>query len=109
MEVLAYIDQINQTTEVQELVEQFGPQLQNLTHEDKLGFRALLSTYTYLLGTKEEWALLGSVLDETPVQPSEELEEAIAILEEVDPDAAEGLIEALTAQLRHANAHQGGH
>jgi hypothetical protein len=52
---------------------------------------------------------LGAVLEETPVQPSEELEEAIAILEEVEPDAAEGLIEALTAQLRHANVHQGGH
>jgi len=108
MEVLSYIDQINQTADVQELIEQFGSQLQKLTHEDKLGLRALLSTYNYLLETKEEWALLRAVLDETPVQPSKELDEAIAILEEVDPDAAEGLIEALTAQLRHENARRGG-
>lgn len=108
MEVLACIDPIDRTADVEELVEQFGPRLQKLTREDRLGLRALLSTYNYLIETTDEWALLGSVLDETPVQPSEALDEAITILEEVDPDAAEGLIEALTAQLRDANARRGG-
>ncbi len=108
MEVLTYIEQIDQTPEIDELITEFGSQLQKLTREDKLRLRVLLSTYNYLLDTQEEWALLGAVLDETPVQPSKELDEAIAILEEVDPDAAEGLIDALTAQLRHENARRGG-
>ncbi|MBD2123959.1 hypothetical protein [Trichocoleus sp. FACHB-262] len=109
MEVFSYIDQPAQTPEIDELITEFGSQLQKLTREDKLGLRVLLSTYSYLLDTQEKWALLGAVLDETPVQPSKELDEAIAILEEVDPDAAEGLIEAFTAQLSQYHAHEEGH
>jgi hypothetical protein len=108
MEVLAYIHPINQTPELDDLVAEFGPRLQKLTREDKLGLRALLLTYNHLIETTDEWALLGSVLEEPPVQPSEALDQAIAILEEVDPDSAEGLIEALTAQLRCVYARLGG-
>jgi hypothetical protein len=97
-----------QTPELDELVEEFGTQLEKLTREDKLGLRMLLSTYLYLLDVEPEWTL-DAVLTETSLyEPSEALDEAIAILEDIAPDAAEGLIEALTAQLRHGNARRGG-
>ena len=98
-----------QTPKIDELVEEFGTQLEKLSREDKLGLRMLLGTYLYLKEIEDEWTL-DAVVTETPLhEPSEALDEAIAILEDIDVDAAEGLIEALTAQLRHGNARRGGH
>ncbi|MEP0873213.1 hypothetical protein NDA01_25965 [Trichocoleus desertorum AS-A10] len=98
-----------QTPEIDDLSRCFGSQLEELTREDKLGLRMLLGTYLYLKEVEEEWTL-DAVVTETPLhEPSEELEEVIDILETIPPDAAEGLIEALTAQLRHGNARRGGH
>jgi hypothetical protein len=97
-----------QTPDLDELVEEFGSQLEKLSREDKLGLRMLLGAYIYLKEIEDEWTL-DAVVTETPLyEPSEQLDEAIDILNEIDPDAAEGLIEALTAQLRHGNARSGG-
>ena len=97
-----------QTPELDELVEEFGSQLEKLSREDKLGLRMLLGAYIYLKEIEDEWTL-DTVVTETPLyEPSESLDEAIDILNEIDVDAAEGLIEALTAQLRHGNARRGG-
>ena len=97
-----------QTPEIDELVEEFGSQLEKLSREDKLGLRMLFANYLYLKEVEEEWTL-DTVITETSLHDaSHELDEAIAILEDIDVDAAEGLIEALTAQLRHGNARKGG-
>jgi hypothetical protein len=97
-----------QTPEIDDLSRCFGSQLEELTREDKLELRLLLAGYVYLKEVEPEWTL-DAVITEVPLhEPSEELEEVIDILNEVDVDAAEGLMEALTAQLRHGNARKGG-
>ncbi len=97
-----------QNSEIDDLSRCFGSQLEELSREDKLGLRMLLATYLYLKEVEDEWTL-DAVVTETPLhEPSEALDGAIAILEDINVDA-EGLIEALTAQLRHGNARRGGH
>jgi hypothetical protein len=98
-----------QTSEIDHLVEKFGSQLEKLNREDKLSLQMLLGAYVYLQEFESEWTL-DAVVTETPLyEPSESLDEAIDILNEIDVDAAQGLIEALTSQLRHGNARRGGH
>lgn len=97
-----------QNPQIDSLVSEFGSQLEKLSRDDKLSLRMLLVAYVFLKEIEDEWDLI-SVETEVPLyEIGPDLEEAIAILDGIDIDAAEGLIEALTAQLRHGNARRRG-
>lgn len=97
-----------QTPVIDALIERFGDQLEGLSREDRLGLRMLLATFVCLKEVEDEWTL-EAVITETPIfEVGENLREAIAILNEIDQDTADGLIDALTAQLLYGNARRRG-
>lgn len=98
-----------QNPETDRLVNEFGGQLEGLSRDEKLDLRMLLAAFVCLKEVESEWDL-DSVVSEVPIfELSDNLHEAIALLDGIeDMDAVEGLIEALTAQLRFGNARKGG-
>ena len=93
------------TNQIDQLIESFGTTLEKLTLADKLALRV---TLTYWLFHREVADLgeytLNHALEDMMQGNSEDcqinLKKAIAILQGISKDEAEGLIESLTAQLR---------
>lgn len=95
-----------QTPQIDQLVNEFGGQLDGLTRAERLDLRMLLATFVCLKEVEDEWTLV-DVVTEVPIfEVSENLEEAIAILDGIDQNTADGLIDALTAQLLYGNARR---
>ena len=95
-----------QTSEIDVLVERFGPQLQEFNRDDKLALRAILALWCYWHEIEDSYSL-EDALGECPIGPidapediSPDIEEAIAILDGIKPRDVDGLLEALTAQIR---------
>ncbi|MBW4632954.1 MAG: hypothetical protein KME30_13955 [Iphinoe sp. HA4291-MV1] len=94
-----------QTNQIDQLVEYFGTTLEKLTLADKLALRVTLTYWLFHCEVADlgEYTL-NHALENMMQGYSEDyqinLKEAIAILEGISKDEAEGLIESLTAQLR---------
>jgi hypothetical protein len=100
-----------QTDQIDRLVERFGSQLDSLDHTEKLALRATLTYYLFHIEVAELGKYtLEHAADETLRGYSQEcqsnIREAIAILFGIAEDEVEGLIEALTAQLRWGNTRK---
>ncbi|NMF62494.1 hypothetical protein DP113_34020 (plasmid) [Brasilonema octagenarum UFV-E1] len=97
-----------QAQQIDQLVEYFGTTLEKLTPVDKLALRATLAYWLFHLEVADlsEYTL-NHALEDTMQGYSEDcqvnLKKAIAILEGIGRGEAEGLIEALTDQLRWRN------
>ncbi|RAM50974.1 MAG: hypothetical protein C6Y22_14060 [Hapalosiphonaceae cyanobacterium JJU2] len=93
-----------QTQQIDQLVEYFGTTLEKLTLVDKLALRAISSYWLFHLEVADlgEYTLTHA-MEDTMQGYSEDcqvnLKKAVAILEGIGTGEAEGLIEALTAQL----------
>ncbi|BDA72459.1 hypothetical protein CAL7716_066250 [Calothrix sp. PCC 7716] len=94
-----------QTDRINQLVNNFGAKLEKLTFSDKLALRAILSYWLLHVQAIDfgEYSLIYAserLMHEYPKDCLATLREVIIYLEGISINEAEGLIEALTSQLR---------
>lgn len=97
-----------QTDRINRFVDNFGAKLEKLTVSDKLALRAILSYWLLHVQTIDlgQYSLIYTserVMYEYPKDCLTTLREVIIHLEGINISEAEGLIEALTSQLRWDN------